>query len=153
MLLQKIQLYVQAAGKIPVMCTSTNLAALAFENCLTAHSTFGYPVLEDHDVNDAVEQVQCKPTPERLELLLNCSLIIWDEFLQNHHDVLDAAVELVKANKQLIIITGADGRQCPPVVPFGTAKETILASMQSSRHWPLFKVSIFLLPHVLTYHF
>jgi hypothetical protein len=122
------------------MCASTNLAALAFPHCFTAHGLFGYPVLEDYDVNDALEKTQCNPTQERLELLNATKVIIWDEFFMNHRDLFDAALELLQENTKLLFVVTGDGRQCPVVVPFANAAETILASIISSCHWPLFTV-------------
>ena len=139
-MLKKVDAYVRAQNEIVAMCAATNLAALAFKHCTTAHSLLGYPVIEDYDINDAMTQVPCKPSKERLELLLATRVIIWEEFFLNHHDMLDASVSLLEENKRLIIVVAGDGRQCPPVVPFGSAKETILASMSSSPHWPKFKI-------------
>jgi hypothetical protein len=124
------------------MCASTNLAALAFPHCLTAHGLFGYPVLEDYDVNDALEKTPCNPTAERLELLMVTRVIIWDEFFMNHRDLFEAALELLRKNINLLFVITGDGRQCPTVVPFANAAETILASIISSSQWPLFKVRL-----------
>ena len=141
-MMRKISALARSKGKLISMCASTNLAALCFPNCTTAHSLFGYPVLENPDVNDAVDKIECNPSNERRELLAETNVIIWDEVFVNHHDLFDAVVELMKDNQRLIIVITGDGRQCPVVVPFGNVGETIAASMISSPHWNKFTVVI-----------
>lgn len=140
-MLQKIAALTKSEGKLVSICASTNLAALAFKNGTTAHQLFNYPVIEDQDVNDGGSQIDCNPSDERLEHLQALTMIGWEECFSSHHDHLDAVMRLLQINNpHIILVVIGDGRQCPPVVPSGSAAQTILASIQSSKHWKDFKV-------------
>jgi Cdc6-like AAA superfamily ATPase len=88
--IKKIITKLRAEGKIVQVCASTTLAATLYENAMTAHSLFKFPV-EDDDQKDSEERTCCKlENTERLELLQNTQVIIWDEFVSNNKDLFEA---------------------------------------------------------------
>jgi hypothetical protein len=138
--MNKVSTLVQSKGLLGLDCAQTNLASLSFEGGVTAHTLFGYPVIEDGDDNDNGEKVDCRPSPERLEVLLNAVLINWDEFFSAHSDQWEASVRLLNDNPNIIWCLYGDSRQIPPIVTRGTAVDTILASVKSSPLWSQVKV-------------
>lgn len=133
--MSKVSTLVRSKGLLGLDCAQTNLVANSFENCLTAHTLLGYPVLEDGDGNDSEEKPDCRPSIERMELLSNAVLINWDEFFSAAVDHWEAAVRLLKNNTNLIWCFYGDSRQIAPIVLNGGAIDTILASVTSSPHW------------------
>jgi hypothetical protein len=142
-IMNKVSTLVRSKGLLGLDCAQTNLASLNFEGGVTAHTLTGYPVIEDGDDNDYGEKVDCRPSPERLEVLLNAVLINWDEFFSAHCDQWEASVRLLNENTNLIWCFYGDSRQIPPIVPRGTAVDTILASVKSSPLWS--RVEVFFL--------
>jgi hypothetical protein len=71
------------------------LAALSFENCVTGHTLFGYPVEEDSNESNVVDKLECRVSAERLELLNSAAIINWDEFFNVAFDHWEAAVRLL----------------------------------------------------------
>jgi hypothetical protein len=139
-MMNKVSTLVRSKGLLGLDCAQTNLASLNFEGGVTAHTLTGYPVIEDGDDNDNGEKVDCRPSPERLEVLLNAVLINWDEFFSAHCDQWEASVRLLNENPNLIWCLYGDSRQIPPIVTGGTAVDTILASVKSSPLWSQVKV-------------
>ena len=79
--IKKIITKLRSEGKIVQVCASTTLAATLYENAMTAHSLFKFPV-EDDDEKDSEERTTCKlENTERFELLQQTDVIIWDEFV------------------------------------------------------------------------
>jgi hypothetical protein len=139
-MMNKVSTLVRSKGLLGLDCAQTNKASLSFERAVTAHTLTGYPVIEDGDDNDNGEKADCKPSPERLEVLLNAVLINWDEFFSAHCDQWEASVRLLSENTNLIWCLYGDSRQIPPIVTRGTAVDTILASVKSSPLWSQVKV-------------
>jgi hypothetical protein len=77
------------------ICVVTNLAALLFEGAVTAHSLFGYPV-EDEDNVDDLNPTQCNVKKERADFLHEVSLISWDKYVSNDHNLMEAVLEQLK---------------------------------------------------------
>ena len=73
---------------------------------------------------------------QRLELLQNCGLIIWDEFFSNHREILESLYTFLP--ESTIILCMGDGRQILPIVRGGAA-DTIAATFTSSPLWPQFR--------------
>jgi hypothetical protein len=84
--------YLRSQGKIVCVCASTAIAALNFKNDgMTAHNLFNFPVIDDIDRNIDDEKSECNMSSERLELLMNTNVIVWDEFLNNNKEIFEAA--------------------------------------------------------------
>ena len=84
--------YLRSQGKIVCVCASTAIAALNFKNDgMTAHNLFNFPVTDDIDRNIDDEKSECNMSKERLELLMNTNVIVWDEFLNNNKEIFEAA--------------------------------------------------------------
>ena len=138
--IKKIVTKLRAEGKIVQICASTTLAATLYENAMTAHSLFKFPV-EDDDQKDSEERTCCKlENTERLELLQNTHVIIWDEFVSNNKDLFEAVQRELHMCKNLIFICAGDFRQILPVVKKGSEPECIAACISSSIYWPQFKI-------------
>ena len=142
---KKITAYARSIGLIALGCAATALAAQVYgeeEEYTTAHDLFGIPVVEDsedldHDADIASLYIH---QPDKLELLLAASLIVWDEALSNHKHCLGTAFSIMNAFAGLVLVLMGDWRQCPPVVPNGDMYEVVNASMIYSRFWPMFQV-------------
>ena len=78
-----IAAYLRSIGKIVLICASTGLAAQNYPNdASTAHQLFNIPVVEMELRDVADDPIECNLDwmRERVELLLACDVIIWDEF-------------------------------------------------------------------------
>jgi hypothetical protein len=150
-IMKKASAYARSLNKIVCTCAATNIAAIQHENCMTAHSLFGYPVIDDYEVNDATIKTACTVSEERLALLDEAEVVLWDEVFMSHMDHMDAVLELLKKNRKLIFVLIGDGRQTPVVVPNGNTAQTILASIISSTHWTKFQVITVFFHHRLYY--
>ena len=67
--------------------------------------------------------------------------LVWDAFVSNSRDLLEAAVEYFNFNKQgkyFVFVCSGYLRQIPPVVQDGTPAEVIHATCTSSPLWPSF---------------
>ena len=128
-------------GKIVKVCASTTLAATLYENATTAHSLFKYPVEADND-KDSEEPTRCNlEGTDRLELLKETSVIIWDEFVSNNRTLFEAVQrDLLFHCPNLIFICAGDFRQILPVVKYGSEEDIIGACISSSLHWHYFRV-------------
>jgi hypothetical protein len=90
--------YLRSQGKIVCVCASTAIAALNFKNDgMTAHNLFNFPVIDDIDRNIDDEKSECNMSQERMELLENTNVIVWDEFLNNNKEIFEAGYD--KCNK------------------------------------------------------
>ena len=78
-----------------LICTATSLAALLFEGATTAHSSFGYPVQGETDVDDQI-LATCDFKQERSEFLHEVSVIFWDEFIFSDRILMGAVLEEFK---------------------------------------------------------
>ena len=82
-------------GPMIAICAATSLAALPFEGVVTAHSLLGYPVDDKEDVDD-LNPTQCEVTKKQAGFLHEVSVIFWDEYILNDHNITEAVLEHVK---------------------------------------------------------
>ena len=136
---QKIAAKVRSEGKLVSICASTTLAATNFENADTAHSLFAYAVEDDDDDFDGDTLQECqldtKAYEDRLELLLQTSVIVWDEVFCNHRKLFEAAVRALKQNKTLVWVLVGDTRQPLVVIQGANDMDVIGATITSSPLW------------------
>jgi len=139
--IKKIIAKARAQGKILKICASTTLAATLYENATTAHSLFKYPVEDDND-KDSEEPTRCNlEGTDRLELLKETSVIIWDEFVSNNRRLFEAVQRDLHLHcPNLIFICAGDFRQILHVVKYGSEEDVIGACISSSSHWQYFCV-------------
>jgi len=125
-------------GLIVQVCASTTLASTLYENAMTAHSLFKYPVEDDKD-RDSEERTCCKlDDTQRLDLLKATHIIIWDEFVSNNKDIFEAVQRDLYMCSNLIFLCAGDFRQILPVIKGGSEEECINACISSSIYWPSF---------------
>lgn len=104
------------------------------------HSLFKFPV-EDDGQKDSEERTCCKlENTEGLELLQNTQVIIWDEFVSNNKDLVEAVQRELHMCTNLIFICAGDFRQILPVVKRGSEQECIAACISSSSYLPQFEI-------------
>ena len=79
---------------------------------------------------------------QRAELIRKCDLIIFDELPMTHRfciEALERSLRDIRGSQSLYggvtICFSGDWRQCGPVVPFGSAADTVEASFISSELW------------------
>ena len=84
-----------------------------------------------------------KNESQRAELIRKSDLIIFDELLMTHRfciEALERTLRDIRYSQALYggitICFSGDWRQCGPVVPFGSAADTVEASFISSDLWP-----------------
>jgi hypothetical protein len=77
---------------------------------------------------------------ERLELLMQCTVIFWDEFVSNHRDLFEAVWRKLTAVKQFVFICAGDFHQILPVVKRGLKSDVIDATISSSPLWDRFRI-------------
>jgi hypothetical protein len=76
------------------ICAATSLAALSFEDAVTAHSLFGYPVEDEEDV-DYLNPTRCEVKKEQADFLHEMSVIFWED-IANDCNLLEAVLEQLK---------------------------------------------------------
>ena len=145
--LKKIAAYARSQGKIVLICASITLAAILYVNGVTAHSLFKFPVTEEFEraLDEEIQQLHL--SNQRLELLLEVDIIIWDEFVTNHKELFETVYKTIclgynssrEANKNLIFCCGGDFRQILPVIEGGGYYETTTATISSSSLWEKFR--------------
>lgn len=154
-LAKKLLAFVRSKGLIALGCASTGLAATNYDNFFTAHALFCFPVVDEDD-KDESDPAECEllQHPERLELLQNASVIIWDEMICNHKELYEAAYRATQGfygkphksysyllmNAGKIIIAMGDWRQIMPIVKRGVKQEVLDACIKSSFLWQEFTV-------------
>jgi len=109
---KKILAVARSRNLLCVGCASTALAATNYENFDTAHGLFKFPVIEEEE-KETNEATTCNldSFPERLELLQNTRLIIWDEFPSNHREIFEASYKALNNFEGKIVICMGDFRQ------------------------------------------
>jgi hypothetical protein len=68
LLFRKLHAACCSMGPLIAICAAASLAALLFEDAVTAHSLFGYPVEDEEDVDD-LNPTQCKIKKECTDFL------------------------------------------------------------------------------------
>jgi hypothetical protein len=75
--------WARSQGFIVQGCASTAFAASIYKDFQTAHGLFEIPVIDDNDADNEQQDkdftCNLQTNPERLELLMNTRIIIWDE--------------------------------------------------------------------------
>jgi len=121
-------------------CAATTLAALLFEGATTAHSLFRYPVIEEID-KDPEFTPQCNlDGSQRLDLLMETTVIFWYEFPSNDREIFEAAILKLEqwTKNKFIFVCAGDFHQILPVEQGGSKQEVIKACIMSSPYWSKF---------------
>jgi hypothetical protein len=142
-LLHKIEAATRARDLIAITCSSTGLSALNV-NGITAHDLTKFPVVEEEDVDESTPlecQLDARKNKDRKELLLETTVICWDEFPSNNRELFEAFVMYLNSiGKRIVFICFGDFAQIGPVVKNGSASDTIFATVSSSDLWASFVV-------------
>ncbi len=94
-LFRKLHAACRSKGLLIAIGVATSLAALLFEGAVTAHSLFGYPVEDKEDVDD-LNPTRCEVKKEQSDFLHEVSVIFWDEYISNDHNLIKAVLEQLK---------------------------------------------------------
>jgi len=125
-------------------CASTGLAATNYDNFDTAHGLFKFPVTEDgdNDDDDGDGRYLSKlyENPERMELLQQSKVIVWDEFPSNNKIIFENVYHILNGFANKVIICMGDFRQIAPVIPNGDRQQIVNASIKSSLLWNKFTI-------------
>jgi hypothetical protein len=140
--------YLRARKKIVLTVASSGVASLLLPNGRTAHSRFKIPL----DI-DETSICDIKRGTILAELLIQTSLIIWDEAIMTNRqcfEALDRSLRDIisqtddKANTipfgGKIVVLGGDLRQILPVIEYGTRSQIVNASIIKSYLWKDVKV-------------
>jgi len=138
---KKILAAARSKGILCAGCASTALAATNYENFDTAHGLFKFPVIEEDD-KDINESGECKlmENSQRLELLQQTQVIIWDEFPSNHKDICEDVYKKLHGFQGKVVICMGDFRQIAPVIKNGDRQDIFNACIKTSYLWPHFKI-------------
>jgi len=139
-LAKKILAAARSKGILCVGCASTALAATNYEYFDTAHGLFKFPVIEEEDVVDINDTGKCKLLEhlQRLELLKQTQVIIWDEFPSNNKDIFEDVYKQLNGFEGKVVICMGDFRQIAPVIKNGDRLDIVNASIITSYLWPNF---------------
>ena len=140
-LAKKILAYARGKGMLSVGCASTALAATNYDKFDTAHGLFKYPVIEEDDKENDVEQC-CKLNehPQRLELLQSTNLIVWDEFPSNHRNIFETIYQQLNRFRDKVVLCMGDFRQIAPVITNGERADIVNVSIITSYLWAKFTI-------------
>ena len=111
-LMKLVTAYFRMHKNIVLCCATTGIASMNHEiggspYGYTAHSRFGLPVDEDADATSNTEMVSTLPAEsQRLELLKNADLILWDELAMANRHQLNCADAVLRGRDNL--------GPCPP---------------------------------------
>ena len=135
--------YFRSQRKIVLICASTALAAQNYPNeGTTAHYLFKLPV-EDEDLKEVDDEpIKCllATIPERLELVQEAHVIIWDEFPSNERACFQAVYESKDLKNMRGKTLNALGN-FKQILPVGMGMQDVLDStIIQSPYWPVFKV-------------
>ncbi|XP_022003614.1 uncharacterized protein LOC110901069 [Helianthus annuus] len=133
---------IRCKGDIVLNVASSGIASLLLPGGRTAHSRFHIPL-------NLTETSMCfiKPDDDVADLLKKTKLIIWDEAPMNHKHAFEALdrtmndifkCEMTFGGK--VMVFGGDFRQILPVVPNGSRRDIVNASIMSSYIWSTCKV-------------
>jgi len=134
---------------IAVGCSATALAATIYEsaNFETTHSLFKIPVDLDDD-NEDEKDIQCglnedDGNKERIELLNNTSLIIWDECCSNNVKIFDSVYKSSYGFKNTVVVCLGSYEQILPILRGHPSKFEIFNScLCKSHYWKKFNISV-----------
>ena len=123
-------------------CASTGLAATNYDNFDTAHGLFKFPVTEEGEDEDEDGQYMSKlrENKERMDLLEQTQVIVWDEFPSNNKIIFENVYGIMNGFVGKVVICMGDFRQIAPVITNGTRQEIVNASIKSSLLWTKFTI-------------
>ncbi|XP_019163585.1 PREDICTED: uncharacterized protein LOC109159928 [Ipomoea nil] len=134
--------------KIVLNVASSGIASLLMLGGRTAHSRFAIPIAVNEDSTCNISQGS-----DLAELIIKCSLIIWDEAPMMHKHCFEALDRTMRdilrfANPSSCnlpfggktVVLGGDFRQILPVIPKGTRQDIVGSSINSSYLWSHCKV-------------
>jgi len=134
---KKLLAFVRSLGLIAVCMAATTLACKNFDDAVTAHSFWKYPVVDEDD-RDPENMPECKLyNTQRKELIDNTTFFAWDEMPSNHREIFESAFKWIKTGVMLLI---GDFRQTLPVIEGGDKSDILAACIASSPHWYKFSV-------------
>ncbi|XP_022014851.1 uncharacterized protein LOC110914362 [Helianthus annuus] len=128
---------IRCKGDIVLNVASSGIASLLLPGRRTAHSRFHIPL-------NLTETSMCfiKPDDDVADLLKKTKLIIWDEAPMNHKHAFEALDRTMKDIFKCemtfggkVMVFGGDFRQILPVVPNGSRRDIVNASITSSYIW------------------
>lgn len=132
----------RANGKIVINVASSGIAATVLPSGRTAHSRFTIPI---HVHEDSVCNI--KQRSHLAELLINTTLIIWDEAPMVRRyciEAFDRSLRDIIHSDHIFggkcVVMGGDFRQILPVIPKGTRATIVDACISSSVLWHHCKV-------------
>ena len=128
---------IRSRGDIVLCCATSGIAANLFVNGRTMHSRFKIPLnCQKHS------PLTIKRQTTTAELIRKTKLIIWDEAPMAHKNILfwlDRQLKDIMGNNQpfggKVLLLCGDFKQLPPVIPRGSPKAVISASIISSIHF------------------
>ena len=138
-----VTIALRAVGKIVLAVASSGIASLLLPSGRTTHSRFKIPL----DItNESVCDV--KKNTQLAQLLIETSLIIWDEAPMNDRKCFEAVDKTLRdilnepthpfGGKSVLL--GGDFRQTLPIKPKGTKKDIIASSIVESFLWKHFNI-------------
>ncbi|XP_019183055.1 PREDICTED: uncharacterized protein LOC109178014 [Ipomoea nil] len=129
--------------KIVLNVASSGIASLLMTGGRTTHSRFAIPIIVNEDSTCNISQGS-----DLAELIIKCSLIIWDEAPMIHKhcfEALDRTMrDLLRFTNPLCpnlpfggktVVLGGDFRQILPVIPRGGRQDIVGAAINSSYLW------------------
>ncbi|GAA0183205.1 hypothetical protein LIER_30665 [Lithospermum erythrorhizon] len=129
--------HIRSKGYIGLIVASSGIAASNFLGGRTAHSRFKIPI----DGGPNVKSLLSFQSSEA-ELIRTSKIIIWDEAPMADKSIIEALNNLLQElceNKLIfggrLVVFGGDFRQVLPVVPRGTRKEQVEASVVTCTLW------------------
>src|SRR6266508_2216075 len=138
----------QSSKKIVLTIASSGVASLLLPNGRTAHSRFRIPI-----ETDELSICDIKRGTKLAKLLIDTSLIIWDEALITNKQCFEAfdrylrdiiseinekAIDIPFGGK--VVVLGGDPKQILPVIENGSKTQIINASIISSYLWTSVKI-------------
>ena len=125
---------VRANGHIALCCATSGIAANLFVNGRTMHSRFKIPLN-----CQKYSPLTIKRQSVDAELIRKAKLIIWDEAPMAHKHILawlDRQLRDIMGNEEVfggkVLLLCGDFKQLPPVIPHGSERAIISASIKSS---------------------
>jgi hypothetical protein len=136
---KKIYHYCHSENKIVLGSAATGLAAQVYEELdfETVHTQFGIPVLEDEEEYDKIDDILCNldSKPQRIELINETSVFIFDEVFSNHKYCIMAILKSFDNLKGKVVLFLMDRGQTAPVVKYGTRQETVNSTIMTLPIW------------------
>jgi GTPase SAR1 family protein len=136
---KKIYHYCHSKNKIILGSAATGLAAQVYEELEfeTVHTQFGIPILETEEDYDTINDIVCNLNhkPQRIELINNTSVFIFDEVFSNHKYCITAILKSFENLKGKIVLFLMDRGQTAPVVKYSSREETVNSTIMTLPIW------------------